>query len=328
MTEPLAADFGAFRLGVPGNLLLMGEYAVTEEGGLGIALATEPRLWVDVQPAPDWELRGLWPGGGETWRPGEDKPSLLSVVFRSVSEHLKPNHPRPARISIDSTPFFDTGGRKIGLGSSAACAAGLTAALLLLAGQSEDALASKALLPATLAHRQAQGGRGSGYDVAASLFGGWGLFHGGASPGWSPLTPRSVPALGLVRGPSAVRTVSAVEAFRRWKASHPFEFWDFYDRSQALCSSWSRSRNWERGLPYLREARLLGESLGERIGVPSHLAPEMISGLPLGASWVLKALGAGNELGLLAGPRGEIPGSLQEVRVAPEGIILQKGAGL
>ena len=55
----------SFRLTVPGNLLLAGEYAVLEEGGLGAALAVEPRLTVTVFPAERWEIVGRWIGGGE-----------------------------------------------------------------------------------------------------------------------------------------------------------------------------------------------------------------------------------------------------------------------
>ena len=63
-------------------------------------------------------------------------------------------------IDIDSRAGFD-GGRKLGIGTSAAVCAALCAALLARCGS------ELATFPIALAaHRSAQGGRGSGIDVA------------------------------------------------------------------------------------------------------------------------------------------------------------------
>ncbi|HTH13468.1 MAG TPA: hypothetical protein VMB23_03670, partial [Spirochaetia bacterium] len=77
----------SFRLTVPGNLLLAGEYAVLEEGGLGAALAVEPRLTVTVFPTDRWELVGRWTGGGEQWDPeGGTAPTFAGLVFLKALE--------------------------------------------------------------------------------------------------------------------------------------------------------------------------------------------------------------------------------------------------
>ena len=72
-------------------------------------------------------------------------------------------------ISIDSSALR-AGGHKLGLGSSAAVAVALTAALARAAGLELDRGAVFEL--ANAAHRAAQGGSGSGGDVAASTYGG------------------------------------------------------------------------------------------------------------------------------------------------------------
>jgi mevalonate kinase len=38
------------RASVPANLLLLGEYAVLEEGGLGLAVAVDPRVRISAAP--------------------------------------------------------------------------------------------------------------------------------------------------------------------------------------------------------------------------------------------------------------------------------------
>jgi phosphomevalonate kinase len=74
--------------------------------------------------------------------------------------------PADLRIDIDSSAGFDAG-RKLGIGTSAAVCAALTAALLERCG-SRLVVFQIALA----AHRSAQGGSGSGIDVASSCTGG------------------------------------------------------------------------------------------------------------------------------------------------------------
>lgn len=333
---------GPVTLTLPGNLLLMGEYAIVEESGVGIAFAADGRLTITVTPGELWEIEGLWPGGGERWRPGEPSTSLISQVFAAVLEELLPRRPSPARISIDSSAFFDGEGRKLGLGSSAAAAAGLTAALFLLAGRPAPASAGEdsdhpAVTPADLAadcalcavraHRRAQGGRGSGYDVLASLFGGWGLFRGGLDPSWSPLRPQGLPSFWLFQGPAPVRTTQAVAAYKQWKEAEPFAFQDFFDRSQAFCDSWRKAPNWDRGLPYLRQARLAGQELGDRIGVTAMIPAEIVERLPSGPGWFWKPLGAGNELGLLCGPAAPLSAAFRPIETSWHGLLITGASG-
>jgi phosphomevalonate kinase len=77
--------------------------------------------------------------------------------------------PRHLSITTDSSALSQDG-HKLGLGSSAAVAVALTAALARASGLPVDRRSVCEL--ATTAHRLAQGGAGSGGDVAASVHGG------------------------------------------------------------------------------------------------------------------------------------------------------------
>lgn len=316
----------SFRLTVPGNLLLAGEYAVLEEGGLGAALAVEPRLTVTAFPSDRWQIVGRWTGGGEQWDPESGaEPTFAGLLFLKALELLEgrgdqrgrrwSNLTPPARLEVDSTAFFDPHGRKRGYGSSAALAAGLTAALAHLAGRDDGPSAHQV---AVAAHRHAQGGAGSGYDVTASWFGGFGLFVGGAQPRWEPGDPSRLPPLALFAGPEAVRTVGSIARYRAWQAQQPGPAHDFLDASNAAVRSLVSATGPSGLMAAWDLAKELGLDLGRQIGsdaslaVPASLAPETF----------VKALGAGNETGLAASqdfPR-PLPNDLSALIVSPEGV--------
>lgn len=296
-----------FALSVPGNLLLAGEYAVTLEGGLGITLGTEPRMVLHARPSGRWQFLGTGPWGSSTWSPStpREAPNLFQGVWNRLS--FTPAA-QPWEIFIDSTPFHYPDGRKIGLGSSAATVALTTAALLviqghILPGSSLTSVQNSAFLPAVLAHRDFQGGRGSGYDVAASLFGLPGVFTGGQTPSWSPLPLPLPPDLRLLAGPQTVRTTKAVGGFSGWRQSNPQAAEEFLKTNNRLIAQIQTDppQFW----PILNQLTQLGRALGENLGVPADLPRETEARLGLtNQSW--KALGAGNELILswTPGPEG------------------------
>lgn len=123
------------------------------------------------------------------------------AIVSAVSRYVVADSSRPADLVTDevraalkpaqSAPWFDAsdlreGGRKLGLGSSAAI---LAASLCALEGGSAS---SEALFARGLAaHRAAQGG-GSGVDVAASTFGGTLVYR--LTPSAPELQPVSLPA--------------------------------------------------------------------------------------------------------------------------------------
>ena len=320
----------SFRLTVPGNLLLAGEYAVLEEGGLGAALAVEPRLAVTVFPGEEWQIVGRWVGGQELWSPEDPAPApFAGLAFLKALELLEVRGDErqrrwsrripAARIELDSSAFFDLQGRKRGFGSSAALAVGLTAALARLVGrEGADSLHQAAVA----AHRYAQGGAGSGYDVTVSWFGGFGLFVGGAQPRWQPADPDTLPALAVFAGPEAVRTVGSIARYRDWKSHAPAEAGNFLDASNAAVRALVSAKSPDAVTQAWQTARVLGLELGDKIGVPAHLeVPPGLAGLD--PQTFVKALGSGNETGLVALrpplPK-PLPTGLTALVPSPEGI--------
>ncbi|MCY7324605.1 MAG: hypothetical protein LH605_00535 [Microbacteriaceae bacterium] len=160
----------------PGKLFLLGEYAVLD-GAPALLVAVDRRVTVTVAPSDDdrWHLStpgldldaltleadGSIPAGVD----GRTRTRLQ--VFDAVRTVVRCTG--ALSITIDSTAFF-AAGHKLGLGSSAAVATALTAALSSAAGRSPSREDIRIL--ATDAHRSAQRGAGSGGDVASSSYGG------------------------------------------------------------------------------------------------------------------------------------------------------------
>lgn len=128
----------------------------------------------------------------------ESAPAIVTAVSRYVevdSEKLGTFLTEEVRAAGITSPYwFDAstlrqGGRKLGLGSSAAILLATLAARTLEEDPSlnDPELRNRLFSPALTAHRNAQGG-GSGIDVASSCFGGTlAFFRGDGSPRLLPL---------------------------------------------------------------------------------------------------------------------------------------------
>ncbi len=160
-----------FRASAPGKLVLCGEYAVLD-GAPAVCTAVNRRAQVKVTAvggqwhrvsAPGYSsLEGRFEvdGNAIAWLQGEDEYRIVDAVWQTVTPVPK----RCLSIELDTRAFVDeTSGKKIGIGSSAALAVALAAAL----AQSSDVLE-----PALHSHRRFQGGTGSGIDIATSVRGG------------------------------------------------------------------------------------------------------------------------------------------------------------
>jgi phosphomevalonate kinase len=137
----------------PGKVVLFGEYAVLL-GAPALSMAVDRRAHVSVRPAT---------GAGDQ---GIDR-GILNAVCNALQ--LDPNNWTAKQ---DTGAFFsklsgEGADVKLGLGSSAALTVALCKAL---AGSNLDAAGLLSLC--RLAHRQFQGGVGSGVDVATSVLGG------------------------------------------------------------------------------------------------------------------------------------------------------------
>jgi len=122
--------------------------------------------------------------------------------------------PRPGVYAADSSAL--SAGSKYGLGSSAAVAAGLVAALTEGSAVEAEALA-------VAAHRRFQGGKGSGADVVAACWGGVSVVvvAPGAAVAARRLTvPGGLQVAALWTGVSA-STTSRIAAFDAWRSVNP-----------------------------------------------------------------------------------------------------------
>lgn len=212
----------AVQASAPGKLFLLGEYAVLE-GAPALLTAIDRRATVSAAVAAGWRLTvrqfgidELELGSGGSLPPGLDavnttRLALFDAVRRTVERHAD-GPGEPLDLVIDSSAFHQDG-HKLGLGSSAAVAVALTAAL---AAARNVTLTSGALFSlADAAHRRAQGGNGSGGDVAASVHGGRIRFVRDEHPrqvGW----PDDLALVGVVTGTgsSTRNLVARVAAYR------------------------------------------------------------------------------------------------------------------
>jgi phosphomevalonate kinase len=159
----------------PGKIVLAGEYAVLD-GAPAICMAVDRRARVTISTSTEDHHTVIAPGltnergrfvardGEITWIAAGEKFALLDEVWRTANARSR----TPMSLLLDSREFVAAGsGTKIGSGSSAALTVALAAALCELADTTGDAVSV-----AFAAHRQFQGGLGSGADVACSIAGG------------------------------------------------------------------------------------------------------------------------------------------------------------
>lgn len=152
MSEVDAMAGTAEVLRAPGKAMLFGEYAVVEGAPALVAAvdryATARFVAPDAEPAPSPFVRAARAVVLDEW------------MRRGV-------RPRLAGLSIDSSPLYAsvTGGRKLGLGSSAAVT-------VVAVGEWSDLPRERVWQMCQEAHCRAQGSRGSGADLAAALWGG------------------------------------------------------------------------------------------------------------------------------------------------------------
>jgi phosphomevalonate kinase len=159
----------------PGKVILAGEYAVLD-GAPAICMAVNRRARVTIAmngeefhtvtaPGLTTDLGRFTDRNGELeWIAAGESFALLEEVWRAANARTSTG----LSLQLDSREFVDAAsGRKIGIGSSAALAVALAAALCELA-----APVGNAASVASDAHRRFQDGLGSGADVACSGAGG------------------------------------------------------------------------------------------------------------------------------------------------------------
>lgn len=301
----------------PGSVLLLGEYAVLAPGRMGIAAAVEQRVRVRCSTGDELRIEGSNGVDRFLWSSGSGE--LLDAVVEACSETLR-RPPNPVLIQVDSSSL-NSDGRKIGLGSSAAVAVAVSYALLAR-GEATPSL-DMVFRTALSAHRAVQGGRGSGYDVAASTFGGVGLFRGGPKPRYEMLSAGPNKLL-LILGERSLDTTLAIGCYAAWARRRPDDGCSHQSKSDEIVRRAVQNGRWADAL---RSGRQLTQRLGEDIGVDVE-PPELRERLDYvaEAGHVGKPTGAGGELAVCVPTPGVAVAEepwLWPVTVSPNGVCVR-----
>ena len=192
----------------PGKLLLAGEYAVLD-GHPAVAMALGPRALARQAEAPIQLSRFL--------------AAARAAVVETLGDDSDASR-AAAAIVVDSTGFVTDAGRKLGLGSSAAVTAAAVGGALLAGGAPLEIDLAYRLT--CRAHALAQGGRGSGVDVAAACFGG--LFVAEPTDDIGPrvrpvVKPADLHMIAAYTG-KAAHTPSLIDASAEARARQPQRF--------------------------------------------------------------------------------------------------------
>ena len=159
----------------PGKLYLCGEYAVLKPGAFALVAPTKRKLWVEAVEAEKSSLSSsLFPpvpffwNGGEFFSPVNPESCLPLFAIRLVEGFCREKTGLRLGLQIEIGSDLEEGGRKLGLGSSAALVCALSRAIC--SSYKVRLLDQEALKLALLVHFSWQRS-GSGGDVAASLMG-------------------------------------------------------------------------------------------------------------------------------------------------------------
>jgi len=261
----------------PGKLFLAGEYAVLE-GAPAVVTAVDrrARAWISTSTPP--------------------RSPVLDAVARAVRRALDDRGGASRElppVRADSSAF-SRARRKLGLGSSAAVAAASCGALFEWAGLEIADHQSEILTTARAAHAEAQGGVGSGADVAVSVLGGTIAYTMDAEP--SPIAISGVAPVFVWSGKSA-STTSLLAAVRALEHAEPTAYRDAIDPLIELATGLAAA--YHRAEPdaiveltgrYGDAMAALGRAAGAEIVVPEH---EQVSRLAIACGGAAKPSGAG-----------------------------------
>ena len=204
----------------PGKLVALGEYAVLD-GAPAVVLALDRCVEVTLDESADGACHLTTRSADVVERrfaAGESSGAVLVDLVAAAVPML------PWMATIDSRAFF-AGSAKLGLGSSAAVLTAWAGAFAAFA-RSKGAPVPEPRVEALIElHRQFQGGKGSGLDVAASYTGGaitFSLARPGLPQIGSVRLPNSVGFAGIFAGRSA-STPELVAHYRVWRTRRPQE---------------------------------------------------------------------------------------------------------
>ena len=203
----------------PGKLFVIGEYAVLS-GARALVAALDAGIVVRAESAPRWELKATDLGVHAALEDAA-ADSRAALLARAIDAGRR-EHGIDTPLAITVEAARPASRRKYGLGGSAASVVAILGALASLADEDLQSVAMLDRLFATgfRVHRDHQRGRGSGADVAASVYGGWldySLGEGG--PRIAPVAMPEGVRLAAVWSGVASDTVRAIDAFEAPRAA-------------------------------------------------------------------------------------------------------------
>jgi phosphomevalonate kinase len=324
------------KVSAPGKLVIAGEWAMLEMGNPGLIAAVDKRLWIKAKPANEIsitikdfgikDLKADFDGKLKWKRDLKEKEAIDTQFIKGAIEitlkYLQDLKIPPKRFRIDSwSDQIEIGGQKIGFGSSAASVVATVAALLKLHGQDIESQKAKELIYklATIAHYLVQGKLGSGFDVAASTFGGIFVYKR-FDPTWlvKQVENRSIKEIVTSQWPglyieqleipkglrflvcwtkSSASTTAMIRQMERFKTSQPSEYNRIYDNIanlvKKLIVAWKR-QNKKEILAFIKKNEIFLRELTKKSGVPIETAElKMLSDIAERGGGAGKLSGAG-----------------------------------
>ena len=290
---------------VPGNILLAGEYSILYPGCIGIGMAVKPMVSAHLKRSKRFQITGYFGNSEVTYRPHtckKHKTKLFECVYTQVNHTLKRLNIRPSfncSVDIDSSDFYTAKGQKKGFGSSAAVAVALSYTLLsYILGPRKD-IDKLVYQSALKGHRAFQSGHASGYDIAASLYGGIGIFTGGHLPQWKRIRPFWKDVLYYMRNAEPVSTKGAVKRFIKWKKHEQKSAEEFLELSNYYIDTLARADTFEKlGKTFILYADLV-KNLGQKIKCQADISvfASAIESM-YQRKYLSKCSGAGDELAI------------------------------
>ena len=278
-------------LRAPGKLILIGEYAVLD-GAAAVVLAVN--RYVKLYFRSDME----------------SEASLVVSARRKAAELLDVSL-SGRTYTADSSAFFRDG-LKLGLGSSAAVAACAAASVFCEAGYDigRGAVRRRVFEAAKAAHDAFQGTRGSGVDVAASVFGGLKEMRGGGDPSAPVISDWRLPrglALAYYWSGAAASTPKLLAAVRRFKERRAVAYDRIIDDMRLAGETFVSARSAGDAVEALRRYGMLMENLGAAAGVSIVTGPmAALSALADRLGGAAKPSGAGGGDMVLAAFLGDV----------------------
>lgn len=301
------------KVSAPGSTMLMGEHAVLF-GHRAIACAVDKRIHLTLTPRHDRQV--VIDSALAQYQSTLDDLAAderLSFVLYAISQVAKRC---PSGFTLTITAGFS---HTVGLGSSAAVTAATVAALASFCG---DDCAPEALFDRALAVVLGVQGRGSGTDLAASIYGGM-IAYTVAPRNVTPLAAESAPALALYYSGYKTRTPVVLERVAQQAAALPELYADIYQLMHHTSCEAEQAvgqQNWEK----LGKLINLYQGLMDALGVNDKTLSEIIYTLR-GCAGVQGAKISGSGLGDCVLMLGEyqgtpLPYERIEMAISPTGV--------